>query len=59
MKKKFEVIVEALQDAGCNNGRYPEYRVFRVGDGKAVAAGITCRCGRGCSGTDDLSGYYE
>jgi hypothetical protein len=57
MKKKFEVIVEALEDAGCNNGRYPEYRVMV--DGKVVAAGVTCRCGRGCSGTDDLSGYYE
>ena len=57
MKKKFEVIVEALQDAGCNNGRYPGYKV--VSDGKVVATGITCRCGRGCSGTDDLSGYCE
>ena len=57
MKKKFEIIVEVMEDAGCNNGRYPGYKV--VSDGKVVAAGITCRCGRGCSGTDDLSGYYE
>ena len=48
--------VEVLENAGCNNGNYPSYRVLNL-DGEVVEGGITCNCGKGCSDTDDISKY--
>lgn len=43
--------VEDIDNPGCTNGNYPEYEI-RTTSGDVVYAGVTCRCGRGCSGTD-------
>ena len=51
MKVK-EIIIEELENAGCNNGNYPLFTV--VFDNGQTAEGRTCRCGCGCSGMDQL-----
>lgn len=51
MKVK-NIYIEDLQDAGCNNGNYPRYIVEF--DNGHTHAGITCRCGSGCSNTNRL-----
>lgn len=52
MIKVVEVEVEELENPGCNNGNYPRYMVT-FDDGTAYS-GITCRCGKGCAGTERL-----
>lgn len=52
MLEIINVQVEELENAGCNNGNYPEYSV-KTSDGQ-IFHGITCRCGSGCSCTDRL-----
>lgn len=51
MKEGYYLCVEPLENAGCSNGNYPAYEVMDE-EGTVVQFGITCRCGRGCSGTD-------
>ena len=50
-----KVEIMKIDNPGCNNGNYPEYRVVGK-DGMILSSGITCRCGAGCSGTDRLGG---
>lgn len=50
------VEIAHLEGAGCNNGQYPAYRLINEA-GEVVGEGVTCNCGRGCSGTDDVSEY--
>ena len=59
LKKKWEdkimlviksIEIMELENAGCNNGNYPEYTVFFTNGEKYT--GMTCRCLSGCSGTD-------
>ena len=50
--KVTNVFVEELENAGCNNGNYPEFTAT-LEDG-TVVTGVTCRCGNGCSGTERL-----
>ena len=55
MVKILKVEVQDLEDAGCDNGNYPEYRMTIDIDGKIDhIEGNTCRCHHGCSGTDAL-----
>lgn len=49
-----KIIIEELENEGCNNDNYPRYTV--VFDNGEEAHGRTCRCRRGCSGTDCLDG---
>lgn len=51
LKPGFTMWLEVLENPGCSNGSYPRYAI-RDSAGRVVQAGITCRCGRGCSGTD-------
>ena len=51
MKEGYSLWVEHLENSGCTNGNYPAYEVLDE-EGNVVQSGITCRCGRGCSGTD-------
>ena len=44
-----DVDVEELDNAGCNNGNYPDVAIT-LSDG-SVLHGKTCNCGRGCSNT--------
>lgn len=53
-KKNLFLAVDHLDNAGCNNGNYPSYEIVDS-NGNVVGGGITCRCGRGCSNTDDVS----
>ena len=39
-----------LENAGCNNGNYPEYTVYFT-NGENYT-GLTCRCLSGCSRTE-------
>lgn len=48
--KIIRIEVEELENAGCNNGNYPEYVAYF--DNGEKYTGVTCRCGAGCSGTD-------
>ena len=43
---------EAIENAGCNNGNYPSW-TGQDTLGKAMA-GMTCRCQKGCNGTDRI-----
>lgn len=52
MLKITKIEVETLENAGCNNGNYPEYTLY-FENGKTYT-GITCRCHAGCSGTDNI-----
>ena len=55
MVKILAINVEYLEDAGCDNGNYPEYKMTIDIDGKIDhIEGLTCRCRHGCSGTDAL-----
>jgi hypothetical protein len=45
--------VEYLENAGCNNGKYPTWSGINAETGETIS-GITCRCGRGCANTDYL-----
>jgi hypothetical protein len=61
MKPGYSLWVECIDNPGCNNGNYLTYTVTNQ-RGQVVASGITCRCGRGCSGTDcirDDWGYRD
>ncbi len=49
--------IEDLDNAGCNNGNYPIFRAITFNDQEI--AGITCRCGRGCSNTTAVSTDYS
>lgn len=44
------VFIHSDRESGCNNGNYPECEI--VTDDGRIYKGITCACGRGCSGTD-------
>ena len=46
--------IEEIENAGCNNGNYPEYTVYFSNGEKYTS--ITCRCLKGCSGTDRIIG---
>lgn len=48
------IVFEELENAGCNNGNYPEYTV--TFDNGMEYTGLTCRCGCGCSGTNRTRG---
>lgn len=52
MIKIRRIEVEDLENAGCNNGNYPEYTVYF--DNGEKYNGVTCRCGAGCSGMDRI-----
>jgi hypothetical protein len=61
LKKGYTLSIEDIDNPGCNNGNYPAWSITNP-RGQVVAKGITCRCGRGCSGTDcirDDWGYYD
>ena len=45
----FEMTIEALENAGCNNGNYPRVEL-KLSNGK-VLHGNTCKCQSGCSNT--------
>lgn len=49
MIKVLGVTVEAMENAGCNNGNYPHVEI-ELSNGETLR-GYTCRCGRGCSNT--------
>jgi hypothetical protein len=49
MKIKF-IEIESMENAGCNNGNYPGYRIT-LENGEQIM-GITCNCGKGCAETD-------
>lgn len=51
LKQGFSLWLEDLENPGCSNGNYPRYEI-RDREGRVVQSGLTCRCGRGCSGTD-------
>ncbi len=54
--KKIEIFnleIERLENPGCNNGNYPRWR-GQDEHGNNIG-GVTCRCTRGCSGTDRLA----
>lgn len=51
MKPGYRMWTEFVENAGCNNGNYRRWGIIGP-HGQVVASGITCRCGRGCSGTD-------
>jgi hypothetical protein len=42
--------IESTENAGCNNGNYPEYKITL--EGGTTVTGITCACGKGCANTD-------
>jgi hypothetical protein len=44
---------EEMENAGCNNGNYPEWAGLDAETGDALS-GDTCRCHSGCSGTDQI-----
>lgn len=46
------IVVEDLDNAGCNNGNYP-YVTIKTNRGDWH--GDTCNCGRGCSGTWNIN----
>ena len=55
MEDKIMLVIKSieimeLENAGCNNGNYPEYTVYFTKGEKYT--GRTCRCLSGCSGTD-------
>lgn len=57
MIKILNVEIEDLENAGCNNGNYPHYKITYDNNGKtATIEGITCRCHKGCSNTDCIEG---
>lgn len=48
-------------NAGCGSGGRRNWRIINA-NGKVVAKGITCMCGRGCCNTDcicDDWGYHD
>ena len=51
LKKGLSLWLEDMPDANCNGGKYPHYEI-RDSHGKVLQSGVTCGCGRGCSGTD-------
>lgn len=57
MKKVIGIFIEKMENEGCNNGNYPAYEIM-FADG-TTRSGITCRCCKGCSGTDSLYDYFE
>ena len=57
MIKIIDFMIEELENEGCNNGNYPHYAV-KFNDG-TMYSGRTCRCGRGCSNTDQLPGLNQ
>ena len=60
LKAGYELIIEDIENPGCNNGNYPEYRILFHGE--VVKEGLTCGCGRGCANTDCISdrwGYHD
>lgn len=42
-----------LQQTGCDNGNYPTYALLL--ENGAILLGTTCRCQKGCSGTDNIA----
>lgn len=61
LKPGLSLWMERLDNPGCTNGHYPAYQI-RTESGDVVYAGVTCRCGRGCSNTDcirDDWGYHD
>ena len=50
--KVVDVYVDWAPNAGCNNGNLSD-GCITFSDGSAVSI-VTCRCGRGCGGTDKL-----
>ena len=51
--KKY-LVIEELENAGCNNGNYPKYEIQNE-KGETIKKGITCNCHKGCSNTDNVS----
>ena len=49
MLKVKDIIIERVDNAGCNNGNYPKVSIV-LGSGETLT-GRTCNCNRGCSGT--------
>lgn len=49
--------IENLENAGCNNGNYPHYTSCTLGG--HIISGITCNCGRGCHGMDQVEIDHE
>lgn len=50
-----KLFIEEMENAGCNNGNYPAYRIEDE-NGNVIQSGITCNCHRGCANTDDVYG---
>ena len=46
------IVLEELDNGGCNNGHYPRYIITL--DNSLQVMGMTCNCNRGCSNTDTL-----
>ena len=47
-----DIIIQELDNAGCNNGQYPKVHVTTS---EGFIRGYTCRCGKGCSGTWNIN----
>ena len=50
MFKVINIFVEEQENLGCSNGNYTQATI-KLNNGEKVFA-LTCKCGRGCSGTD-------
>lgn len=53
MIKIKNIFVEDLDNAGCNNGNYPDVAI-ELDNGEKLEA-VTCRCGNGCSNTANIN----
>ena len=53
--KKIEI--EALENAGCNNGNFPSVEI--TFDNGKTYHDITCRCHRGCANTLCVENFNE
>jgi hypothetical protein len=52
MIKVLSIDIEDMDNAGCNNGNYPEFLMKYSDNGKISSfEGLTCACRKGCSGT--------
>ena len=52
MIKVKEIIIDKMENEGCNNGNYPHFEMYLDCNNKTMYyEGNTCRCRKGCSGT--------
>lgn len=55
MIKVKEIILDEIENEGCNNGNYPHFEMLLDVDGRTMYyESNTCRCRKGCSNTSRL-----